>query len=82
MLGQRIAQITVSVLLGLFLGAEIVVILMLPGWVQPEGLAAAAIWGRNALIGLVDEALPPLLEGCLDERKHASQLAAALLPQR
>ena len=36
----------------MFLGVEIVVILMLPDWVQPEGLAAGAIWGGIALIGL------------------------------
>lgn len=47
---RKLIQILISTLLGLVLGLEVAVAMMIPGWEAPEGLAAGAIWGGIFLL--------------------------------
>jgi hypothetical protein len=50
---SKYLQVCTGSLIGLLLGIEVVVLLFIPDWVQPEGLAASAIWGAIVSLGLV-----------------------------
>jgi hypothetical protein len=49
---RKYLQVFIGALVGLLLGIEVVVLVFIPGWVQPEGLAASAIWGAIFSVGL------------------------------
>jgi hypothetical protein len=46
---KKYLQVLAASLLGLLLGLAIAVISFIPGWVQPEGIPAGAIWGAIVL---------------------------------
>jgi len=50
---SKYLEVGVGFLIGLLLGFEVVVFLFIPDWVQPEGLAAGAIWGAIVSVAFV-----------------------------
>ncbi len=50
---KKYLQVLAASLLGLLLGLAIAVISFIPGWVQPEGIPAGAIWGAIVLMTIV-----------------------------
>jgi len=52
-LEHRVVQIILTVFLAILAAGQLAVISMIPGWTQPEGLAAGAIWGAIVFFGLL-----------------------------